>query len=101
MKLFKFGLRLWILITSVMSFLLGWIMLAHAPKPTQTSAPAPINSVATIPTLAPLPNLNIGSSQNNGNLFQNPLFSVQPSIQTLPQPSNNFAAAPVFRTSGS
>ncbi len=35
MKLLKFGIRFWITITSVLSFLTGWIMLAHAPKPNQ------------------------------------------------------------------
>jgi hypothetical protein len=100
MKLFKFGLRLWIMLTSVMSFLMGWIMIAHAPKPTQSSAPSSFNTTP-IPTLAPLPNLGTDSVQNNGNFFQSPQFSVQPSIQTLPQSSNNFAPAPIFRTSGS
>jgi hypothetical protein len=102
MKLFKLGLRLWIMLTSVLSFLMGWILLAHAPKPVQpsfsTSSPA---SVDSIPTLAPLPSLDAGNGQNNGNIFQSSPFSVQPPVQSFSQPSNNFAPAPVFRTSGS
>jgi hypothetical protein len=100
MKLFKFGLRLWIMLISVMSFLMGWIMIAHAPKPIQSSAPSTFNATP-IPTLAPLPNADTGIIQNNGNLFQSPQLSVQPLIQALPQSSNNFAPAPIFRTSGS
>ena len=100
MKLFKFGLRLWIMLTSVVSFLMGWIMIAHAPKPIQPGSSSSVN-VAIIPTLAPLPNLEDGNIQNSGGLFQSSPFSVQPSIQQPFQSSNNFGPMPTFRTGGS
>jgi hypothetical protein len=94
MRLFKFGLHLWIMITSVLSFLMGWIMLAHAPKPTQNNSSSSA-FVAPLPTLAPLPSLGVGDDPNNGNFFQSSPFSVQS--------SNNFGQAPMpaFRTGGS
>ena len=97
MKLFKFGLHLWIMLTSVLSFLVGWIMLAHAPKPTQ-KVTSPSTMVTPYPTLSPIPDLGTGNDQNSGSSFPNTTFSLQPS-------NNNFAPAPapmpVFRTSGS
>ena len=108
MKLFKFGLRLWIMLTSVLSFLMGWIMLAHSPKPIQNSSPSSAN-IAPLPTLAPLPNLSTGNNQSSWNLFQNSPLSVQPQVQPqIQQPvqpsiqqSTNFAPMPKFQTSGS
>lgn len=104
MKLFKFGLRLWIMLTSIMSFLAGWIMLAHAPKPVQNSSPSSVN-IAPLPTLAPLPDLGSSNNQNSWNPFQNSPLSVQPQVQQPVQPSiqtfNNSAPLPIFHTGGS
>ena len=73
MKTLKFGLRIWITIASVASFVLGWIMLVHAPKPPQFAA-----NVSS-PTLEPLPPLfELGSSNN----FTNRQFSnIQPQMR--------------------
>ncbi len=95
MKILKLGLRLWITVTSLMSFLVGWVMLAHAPKPnTSNSAAAnPASSVAPMPTLAPLPPLmgnNNNSDFQNQNQFQ---FNDQPQIIIRPRP--------LFSTGGS
>ena len=60
MQIMKMALRFWIALTSVFTFLLGWAMLAHAPKPVQAkSLPASPSAVflAPLPTLAPLPPL--------------------------------------------
>jgi len=104
MKLFKIGLRIWIMLTSVLSFLAGWIMLAHAPKPIQNSAPSSAN-IAPLPTLAPLPGLDTGNNQSGWNLFQNSSPSVQPQVQQPIQPSvqtfNNSAPMPRLHTGGS
>jgi hypothetical protein len=91
MKLLKIGIRFWITLTSVLSFLTGWIMLAHAPKPNQAGFSSS-NVVAPLPTLEPLnPLSGFGSDDNN---FQNqPLFSVQPSVRSQFRPA--------FRTGGS
>jgi len=90
MKLLKIGIRFWITLTSVLSFLSGWVMLAHAPKPNQANFSS--SSVAApLPTLEPLNPLS-GSDDNNN--FQNqPLFSVQPSVRSQFKPA--------FRTGGS
>jgi len=88
MKLLKLGIRFWITLTSVVSFLTGWVMLAHAPKPNQASFFSS-SAVAPLPTLEPLNPLS--GSDNN---FQNqPLFSVQPSVRSQFRPA--------FRTGGS
>jgi len=83
MKNLKFGLRLWITLTSVASFALGWVMLVHAPKPQQFA----MNVSA--PTLEPLPPLVDLSSSNNQQNQQ--FFSVQPRMRSNP----------FFRTGGS
>jgi hypothetical protein len=91
MKLLKIGIRFWITITSVISFLTGWVMLAHAPKPNQTNSPA-TNLAVPLPTLEPLnPLPSFGSDDDT---FQNQsLFNAQPSVRSQFRPS--------FRTGGS
>ncbi len=96
MKLYRFALNIWITIASLLSFLLGWVILAHAPKPVQSVQPVQSSvsspAMSVLPTLEPL---QFGSS--GGSSFQN--FQVQ-----IPAPATTFsnpAPAPVFRTSGS
>jgi hypothetical protein len=72
-KILKLGIRFWITITSILSFVGGWIMLAHAPKPSQVNA----TIASSLPTLEPLPPLS-GSSPNADNVQNRPLFSIQP-----------------------
>jgi hypothetical protein len=92
MKFLKLGLRLWITIASLFSFIVGWIMLGHSPKPVQASSSS--NSVvAPLPTLAPLPPLN---SDNGINVQNQQLFFDN---QSQPQPS--FRPRPFFSTGGS
>jgi hypothetical protein len=91
MKFLKIGIRFWITITSVVSFLTGWVMLAHAPKPVQPSSTS--TDVATpLPTLEPLNPLSTFGS-DEGNVQNQPLFSVQPSVRSQFRPG--------FRTGGS
>ncbi len=90
MKLFRFALNIWITLASLLSFLLGWVALAHSPKPVQhTQAQPPAISSPALPTLTPL---QLGGD-NSGST---PNFQVQ-------IPSNNFnsAPAPLFQTGGS
>jgi hypothetical protein len=91
MKLLKVGIRFWLTITSVLSFLIGWVMLAHAPKPNQAGSAATTIS-AQLPALEPLhPLSDFGSDDDH---FQHqPLFSVQPNPRSQFRPS--------FRTGGS
>jgi hypothetical protein len=91
MKLLKIGIRFWLTLTSVLSFLTGWVMLAHAPKPDQTGFSSS-NVAAPLPTLEPLHPLS-HSSDNDSNFQNQPLFSVQPSVRSQFRPA--------FRTGGS
>ena len=71
LKVVKTALRLWIATTATGSFLAGWALFAHAPKPVQSSAGA--NFVAApLPTLAPLPPLDISGTSGGGRrrIFQ-------------------------------
>jgi hypothetical protein len=38
MKIFRFALNIWITLVSILSFLIGWVALAHSPKPVQPSS---------------------------------------------------------------
>ena len=76
MKLLKFGLRFWIAVSSLLSFVTGWIMLAHAPKPVQTNRSSLV-AATPLPTLAPLPPLSEFDSAG-GNFQDQPLSSIQP-----------------------
>lgn len=79
MQLVKYSIRLLIATGSLLGFLGGWVLLAHAEKPASTVAPAPI--------VAPAPAF---TAPNSG--FQ--------SIQPLPsQP--RFSNVPRMRTRGS
>ncbi len=78
MKPYKNFLRIWFAITSVLSFLGGWIILAHSPKPVQPTAKstnnvAPQQNTSSI-QIFPVPNSNSGggfgsflSPQNNNS----------------------------------
>ena len=91
MKLLKVGLRFWITLASLFSFIGGWIMLVHAPKPDQSTS---LNTAlaAAPPTLEPLPPL--ASSSGGGDSLQSQnFFSVQPSVRSQVRGS--------FRTGGS
>jgi len=95
-SLLRIALRFWIAMASVFSFLVGWVMLAHSPKPVANSASAVAPQavlVGAAPTLAPLPSLDLSSNSNSGGV-QVPQLSIQ-------QPSGLPGQAPVFTTGGS
>jgi hypothetical protein len=78
MKTYKKILHYWIAIASALSFLGGWIILAHSPKPVETTTTQPATpQSAVLPTLAPLPALNNSTSQGStlNNSQANPQFS--------------------------
>ncbi len=91
MKILKFGLRFWITLTSAVTFVTGWIMLAHAPKPDQQSSLFSSISSSSVPTLEPLPPLS-DFNANGNDLQSQSWFSLQPSPRTF---------RPMFRTGGS
>ncbi len=65
MKPMKIFLRYWFAITSVLSFVAGWVVLAHSPKPVSSTSTSS-SGLAPLPTLAPL-NLNGTANSNNNN----------------------------------
>ena len=54
MKFWKTIIRIWFTMASLASFLVGWSVLAHAPKPNQFKA----SDVPELPKLEPVPTLN-------------------------------------------
>ena len=90
MRLLKLGLRFWITLTSLFSFLTGWILLAHAPKPVSAASSSSM-SPTSLPTLEPLRPLNEFQSGDD-NLQSQPLFEFQ---------SRNRQPRPFFSTGGS
>jgi hypothetical protein len=91
MKLLKLGIRFWITLTSVVSFVGGWVLLAHAPKPDQQNSAYAVVAPRTIPTLEPLPPLSVGVAVQN-DPPQRSWLNIFPVAR---------AYRPAFRTGGS
>ena len=98
MKLVKVGLRIYIAISTIIGFLVGWILLAHSGKPADNSAAAQTNNITFFSdtsnqsgqALAPIPSLDQLTA--GATAVQAP--------QALPQlPSVGFS--PRIRTHGS
>lgn len=94
MKPVKTGLRIWIAVTSILSFLAGWALLSHANKPVSLFSSLTSNPTAslTVATLQPVPSLDS-------------LTTTGSSVQPLPaQPQSNLntrSNMPRLRTRGS
>jgi len=54
MKFWKNVIRIWFTLASLASFLAGWAVIAHAPKPNQFNP----SDVPPLPKLDPVPSLN-------------------------------------------
>jgi hypothetical protein len=85
MKPMRLALRVWIATASLIGFLGGWVLLAHAPKPAPLVTNTPTSAEVSLPPLPTLPPLGDGSVQ------------LQP-LTSLPQ---NFGAFSRMRTRGS
>lgn len=85
MKVWKILIRIWLTLASLISFLIGWVVLAHAPKPNQFN---PAN-VPAAPKLNPVPSLDqvINSDDDQPRNF----------VQVRPVQR----AAPILRSGGS
>jgi len=94
MKATKIILRIWIAVTSLATFLGGWIFLSHAPKPASLS-PA-LDRVESPAGFQPLPALPTVSSMDSTNLDDQRLQPL-PTL-SVDTPSNFF---PRMRTGGS
>ncbi len=70
MKVWKSLIRIWFTLVSLASFVVGWVALAHSPKPNQFN-PA---SVPAAPQLDPVPSLDqvIQSDQSQSQSFFRP-----------------------------
>ena len=73
MKIIKTALHYWFAIISVLSFLMGWGMLAHSLKPIQTAQAATVNtaSLPALPTIQAFggaaSGLNFSAPSNQSN----------------------------------
>jgi hypothetical protein len=95
MKIFRKVLRYWIALASVLSFLLGWVILAHSPKPVSAQSVTNQPSTAVLPNLPPIQAYNGNSTSNNGlGFFSNSGANAQANVQ----PSTSM---PLLRTRGS
>jgi len=54
MKIWKISLRVWITVTTLLSFLGSWAVLAHSPKPNQFDP----STISPAPVLDPIPSLD-------------------------------------------
>jgi hypothetical protein len=77
----------WFVIVSVLSFLVGWGMLAHSLKPIQPAQGGAVNTAA-LPQLPPIQAFGAGNTSNGG------LNLITPNIQS----NSGF---PMLRTRGS
>ncbi len=76
MKLWKTLIRIWLTLASVVSFLVGWVALAHAPKPNQFNP----SNVPAAPRLDPVPSLDDFTNSNRSQ----PQIVVRPRQQSMP-----------------
>ncbi len=92
MKIWKSLIRVWLTLISLISFLVGWVVLAHAPKPNQFKP----SSIPPAPKLDPVPSLDqvMNSDQNQSRGF----FRVLPAQPAQPAPVQQ---APLLRSGGS
>jgi hypothetical protein len=101
MKSLKIGLRVWIAMTSLLSFLAGWGILSHSGKPVSlfadpgaASLPDPVvQSQVLLPTLEPLPSL--------ADLTTTGVIQSLPALPSAPNVSINNNFTPRLRTRGS
>jgi hypothetical protein len=71
MKIIKTVLHYWFAIISVLSFLVGWGMLAHSLKPIQPTQTTTLNS-ASLPALPTIQAFGGGSGNGSGLNFSAP-----------------------------
>ncbi len=89
MKIFKSALHYWIAIVSVLSFLVGWGMLAHSLKPVSAASQVSSPDTSSLPALPPIQAFGglsgsgvTGSSGLNLTAPSNPPSSVFPRLRS-------------------
>jgi hypothetical protein len=88
MKIIKTALHYWIAIVSVLSFLVGWGMLAHSLKPVQPSQSSTLNNVS-LPALPPIQAFGSGGGSGGGGR------------NFLPPSNQSNSGFPILRSGGS
>jgi hypothetical protein len=78
MKIIKTALHYWIALVSVLSFLVGWGMLAHSLKPVQAST----QNTAALPALPPIQAFGGLTGNNSGSGLNYPPTSVFPRLRS-------------------
>lgn len=82
MKSFKFGLRIWITVSSILIFLTSWIVFGHSPKPVGAgSAQAYVTPLPTLQPLPPMPG-STSAQQSSGFSFFS-LFNNRPRSRSV------------------
>ncbi len=84
MKIVKKGMRVWMTMAAVFSFLGGWVLFSHSQKPAPLQVSQP--SISTNTNNSTFPSFN-SNSQSGGFVF--------------PQTSQTFNSSPRLRTGGS
>ncbi len=81
MKIFKRGMRVWITVASVFSFLGGWVLLAHSNKPAPLQVAQP--SVSSPSTSSPFQPANPGFNSGGFSFpFQSQTTFNRPFLRT-------------------
>jgi hypothetical protein len=89
MKIFKSALHYWIAIVSVLSFLVGWGMLAHSLKPVAAASQVASPGTASLPALPPIQAFGglsgSGASGSNGGSGLNFTAPINPPASSFPR----------------
>jgi len=80
MKIIKNGMRVWLTIASVISFLAGWALLAHANKPTPLQFNTP--AISSPASNSPFQSFNNNQSSNSPFTSQNQSFFGRSRLRT-------------------
>ena len=101
MKLFRKILRYWIGIASLLSFLGGWVILAHSAKPVQLQSSSSSIPPTALPGLHPIQ--AYGATTSNGLTFFSTPVPYNPPVNNLQpiQPVQPSQGVPLLRTRGS
>jgi hypothetical protein len=71
MKIIRIALHYWFALISILSFLIGWGMLAHSLKPIQPAQTGSSSSIS-LPALPPIQAFGTGDGSGNGLNFSAP-----------------------------
>ena len=72
MKIYKKVLRAWITLVSLASFTIGWVVLAHSPKPNQFKA-ADVPAMPALPPIPSIDQLSSGRQFSGINITERPM----------------------------